>query len=281
MHPTLFPTLFRRPVFVCAVLLLGCAAAAPHSRRNLTPATTQSSAPRTLRFADAAVSVDHFRDDDHDIDLRNVIHFEKDRDVYFGQSERYDADGNAVATVPLIVAGKKGAWLALSVADPRLPNAEWQFVASGPREGEMWGVLDDTLTGRAKIILLAHSLDAGVTWTLSQVIKPFEAGEYDSFAMDKSGRGRLTVYIAPTKNYPRRAGFYHFRTTDAGQTWSPPDHEPDALDPADDVSPDEEPEPLQSTPTQTARVPGVISPIDSTRLPPHPNPLPQGERELE
>ena len=71
--------------------------------------------------------------------------------------------------------------------------------------------------------------------------------------MDKSGRGRLSVYVAPTKNHAHRAGYYHFRTTDAGQTWSPPEHEPDNLAPADEVSPEEDPEPLQSKPAQTAR----------------------------
>ena len=251
----------RWPLVLFGMILIGCAGGAgPRAaRRNLGPATTQSSAPRTIRFADGAQAIDHFQADDHDVDLRNVIHFDEKNsaaDVYFGQCERTNADGDVTETFPLIVAtvnGKKGGWRGLSLADPRLANAEWQFVAAGPGDNEMWGILDDTLTDKGKIVLLAHSTDGGAAWTISSIDKPFEAGGYDSFAMDVAGRGRLTVYVAPTKNHPRRGGFYHFRTTDGGKTWLPPEHEPDGLDPADQVPEDEDPEPLKSIPTQTAR----------------------------
>jgi hypothetical protein len=291
-------------VLLIGVILIGCSAgAAPHKSRKLTPATTQvSTEPRTLKFADVAQPIEHFQDDDHDIDLRNVIHFEGKTagDVYFGQCDRVDADGDPTATVPLIVArAGKGTWGALSLADPRLPNAEFQFVATGPEEREVWGVLDDTLTGRGRVVMLVHSTDAGATWTITPIEKPFDSGEYDSFAMDASGRGRMSVYVAPTRNHPRRAGFYHFRTSDGGKTWSSPEHEPDAMDPADEVPSDEEPEPLKSIPTQTASTPlslagrgpgrgwkqmesaGVRTRIDSARFYPHPNPLPAREREQE
>lgn len=249
--------IFRCRPIVCAgaVLLLGCAATAPHAF-SAAPSTTQSSspAPRTVSFDAAAVPIDRLRGgEDHDVDLRNVINFDKRGDVYFGQAERYDEQGDVVATTPIVVAAAKGAWLALSLADPRLRDAEWQFVASGPAEGEIFGVLDDSLHHKGKVILLAHSSDSGVTWTISQVRKPFDSGDYDSFAMDKTGHGRLTVYLAPTTKHPNRAGFYHFHTADAGKSWARPEHEADALDPADDVPGDEDPEPLKSTPMQSAR----------------------------
>jgi hypothetical protein len=230
------------------VILLGCAAATRHAK----PATTQSAAPRTLNLADS-LPIARYREEDHEIDLKNVIGFTGKRgDVYFGQSDTYDENGDPSSTVPLIVAISKGAWGALSVKDDRLPDAEWQFVASGPADGEVWGVLDDSINHAGKAILLAHSTDSAATWNITAVHKPFDAGDYDSFAMDKSGHGRLTVYLAPGRKHPNRSGFYHFRTSDAGKTWSAPEHEADALDPADEVPADEDPPPLQTAPLQSA-----------------------------
>src|SRR5438067_6436555 len=98
-----------------SVMLLGCAAAAPHRHAATTSdaATTQplSDKPRTIHFSDAALPIDRFRDDDHDIDLRNVINFDKHGDVYFGQVDRTNQDGDTTATLPIVVALQKGAWL--------------------------------------------------------------------------------------------------------------------------------------------------------------------------
>jgi len=241
----------RRMVALFTVVVLGCAAATHH---RSSPATSQSSAPRQLSLQ-SAIPLDRFRDEDHEVDLRNVLNFGKTGDVYFGQADTYEGEHDtATATQPLVVAALKGAWMAIDLRDPRLPNAEWQFVASGPAEGEVWGVLDDTLTHKGKVIFLAHSTDGCLTWTISVVQKPFDTGEYDSFAMDKTGHGRLTIYLTPTTCHPNRAGFYHFRTTDSGKTWSTPEHETDNLDPADDVPTDEDPPPLRSTPMQSARL---------------------------
>jgi hypothetical protein len=241
----------RPYIALLAVIVLGCAAA---THRRSSSATSPSTAPRQLSLQ-SAVPLDRFRDENHDVDLRNVLAFEKTGDVYFGQADTYEGDHEtATATQPLMVAASKGAWLAIDFRDPRLPNAEWQFVASGPAEGEVWGVLDDTLTHKGKVILLAHSTDAAVTWSVSAINKPFDSGEYDSFAMDSAGHGRLSIYLAPTSKRPGRAGFYHFRTTDGGKSWSSPEHETDNLDPADDVPSDEDPPPLRSTPMQSARL---------------------------
>ena len=249
-------TLFRRSSLVLlTVALLGCAVAA---RRAAGPATTQAVVTTRARKLDfsAAVPIDKFRDDDHDVDLRNVISFDEKRgDVYFGQCDEIGDNDETLSTVPLVVAQQKGAWVALSLEDARLKNAEWQFVATGPSDNEIWGVLDDSLEHKGRTLLVAHSTDEGKTWSVTAVNKPFGTGDYDSFRMDKSGHGRLSVYLTAGKKHPERAGFYHFHTPDAGKTWQPADHEPDALQPADDVPTDEDPEPLKSTPTQTAMLP--------------------------
>jgi len=239
----------RRAVVLFTVIILGCAAA---THRRTTGPSSQSAAPRRFTLADA-VPIERFRDETHEVDLRNVMSFAKAGDVYFGSADTYEGErDSASATSPLIVAASKGAWMAIDLHDPRLPNAEWQFVASGPADGEVWGVLDDSLTHTGRNILLVHSTDAAVTWNVSVINKPFDTGEYDSFAMDKSGRGRLTIYLTPAKKHPGRAGFYHFHTADGGKTWSSPDHESDSLNPADDVPTDEDPPPLKSTPMQSA-----------------------------
>jgi hypothetical protein len=229
---------------VAVALMLFLAAAAP--------TTKPASPPRTLRLADA-VPLEQFRGIDHEVDLRQHLPGAKQGEIYFGQADTIDGQGESSSTVPLIVAARGKQWVGLSLADDRLTNAEWQFVASGPAADEIWGVLDDTLTNRGQRILLVHSVDAGATWSVIAINKPFASGEYDSFAMSASGRGRVTIYVPGNAKHPARAGFYHFRTTDGGKTWSDPEHEADALTPAEEVSPDEDPPPLQEVPTQRAQ----------------------------
>ena len=234
--------------FLVGFIVLGCALAARP------PATTQTvTQPRNLKMDDA-VPIARFRTEATEVDLRNQIKYQgQDDAIYFGQADTVDKDGEVAATQPLVVARIKGGWMALSMKDARLPNAEWQLVATGPASDEIWGVMDDVLNHQGKVILLAHSRDAGKTWTVWPVNKPFDSGDYDSFCMDKTGRGRLTVYIPPDEKHPRRGGFYHFRTTDGGTTWSTPEREPDALDPSDEVPEDEDPPPLRDSPLQSVR----------------------------
>ncbi len=224
-------------------------------RAQEAPATTQASAsPRKLSITDGK-PIAHYREGEREVDLRNRISYEGGNDLYFGQADTYDGD-EVKSTLPLVVASVKGSWLALSLEDPRLKDAEWQLVASGPADGEIWGVLDDSLNHKAKVLLLAHSTDYGKRWSVVSVEKPFGSGDFDSFCMDKSGRGRLSIYISQDAKHPHRAGFYHLRTTDAAKTWSAPEHEADGLDPAEDIPEDEEVAPLKDAPMQNARLNG-------------------------
>jgi hypothetical protein len=245
------------------VLLSACSIAA--RRAAALPATTQAttSATHTVKLSDA-VPLNRFRGDHTDVDLRQHIAFDNGEgrgsgggggnDFYFGQCDTLDDNGETAATEPLVVAKVRGGWGAITLKDDRLANAEWQFVASGPAAGEIWGVLDDTLTARGKVLLLAHSTDAGETWGVTAIGKPFGAGESDSYCTDKTGRGRLTVYVAGDRRHRARGGYYHLRTTDGGVTWSAPEHEPDALDPAEEV-PDtgDDPEPLRESPLRSVQ----------------------------
>jgi hypothetical protein len=252
------------------VVLSACSIAARRAAAPPRPATTQASTEtvRTLKLSDA-VPINRFRGENTDVDLRQHIAYEAHDDLYFGQCDTLDANGETAATEPLVVANVHGGWSAVTLKDDRLANAEWQFVASGPAAAEIWGVLDDSLDNKGKVLLLAHSTDGGKTWNVSVIQKPFGVGDYDSFCMDKSGRGRVTVYVTGDSREPRgardhrrgqagrgRSGFYHIRTTDGGKTWAKPEHEPDALDPADDVPADgEDPEPHKDSPLRSVRFP--------------------------
>jgi hypothetical protein len=247
---TMHAGIFSRMALLAGVAAFGCAAGV---RSRAAPTTAPASQPVRLLTVSQGVGIDAFRRGDTDVDLPQVIRFPGASDVYFGSADTTDADQNITATTPLIVKSLKRGWRALSVADPRLPDAEWVFVASGPASQEMWGVLDNQIGDPGTVLLLAHSTDAGKSWSLNAIDKPFHSGEYDSFAMDKTGRGRLTIYVT-RKTAHGHAGFYHLRTSDGGMTWSSPQYEADALLPADDVTEDE-PEPLRSPPTQNAEAP--------------------------
>ena len=91
-------------------------------------------------------------------------------------------------------------------------------------------------------LVLVHSTDAGKTVQLSSLPKPRAACAFDTFCMDRNGRGRVSVYVDRTKTRLNHAGYYHYRTDDDGQTWTAAQFEPDAMTPPDDV-PDEAPEP--------------------------------------
>jgi len=239
----------RWTICVIGCIALGCGSMG--ARRAQSAATQASASPRTLNIADGK-PIAQYRSGERDVDLANRVSYEGGNDLYFGQADTYNGDGDVKSTLPLVVASVKGRWLALNVEDSRMKDAQWQFVATGPADGEIWGVLDDSLNHKATVLLLAHSTNYGKAWTVTSVQKPFGTGDFDSFCLDKSGRGRLSVYVSLDDKHPHRAGYYHLRTTDAAKTWSAAEHEPDALDPAEDIPDDEEVAPLKETPTQNA-----------------------------
>jgi hypothetical protein len=243
--------LLRWPLILLGCVVVGCASMGAR-RAAPTPATTQSSNnARVLHIADA-VPIMHFRTGERDVDLTNRISYSGAAVYYFGQADTYNGDGDVDETTPLVVAKVKGKWCALDLQDERLKNAEWQYIASGPAVGEIWGVLDDSLKHEAKVVLLVHSVDAGHTWTVESIRKPYGLGDYDSFCMDKNGHGRLTFYVEPNDKHPRRGGFYSMHTTDGARTWTAAEHEPDNLQPADEIPEDEDVPPLKDEPTQSA-----------------------------
>jgi hypothetical protein len=245
------PTLFRSRIAVLLLMLAaaGCGAdtlAQSAATQPTTMATAQLTGAITLRIADA-VAADDLEKGDWEVDMQSQIPF-KDRPIFFGQLATYGTDDKATATIPVIGFKKDGKLMAMKVDDPRLVNANWSYVAAGPTTPEFWGVLDASLDDHQPDIVIAHSTDSGDTVQVASLPKPLPAAVFDSFCMDRHGHGRLSLYVYRDQAKLRQAGYYHYRTTDGGKTWTGPEHEPDGMLPADDA-PDDVASPAQ-TPTK-------------------------------
>src|ERR1044072_8423134 len=159
----------------------GCAAARPPA--TVPSTTTASDAPvRAVRLSDA-VPLQRLRTTDTSIDLRSRLRISRKSDLYFGQLDTTDDNGDPTATAPIVVARVDGRWMAMGLADKRLPDAEFLFIGSGTAKNEIWTILDNQLAQPAAALLLAHSTDAGHSFTLTTFPKPHGKGAYDSFAM--------------------------------------------------------------------------------------------------
>ena len=168
-----------------------------------------------------------------------------DRLVYFGEVDEFDGPGeDAKVTSALpIVAVKDGAdWKAVPLVGRSLANAGWRYVGAGPKPREAWGVLDTVVGDDGPDFVLAHSTDGGQSFALETVRKVCpQAGVYD-FAMDRTGRGRVTLALDETVGR-HKPGLYHYDTTDGGKTWaSKPRFEADAMVHAETVPDDEQPD---------------------------------------
>jgi hypothetical protein len=216
------------------------------------PATTTSL--KTLRLGDAA-DLQRIMRADEETNLVYKLQFARDQGpIYFGELNTYDDNDGPMTSAPIIAQKVGQKWRAIRIDDSRLKNAAWVQVAAGPGRGEIWGVLDQSVGESDELqsdILVAHSTDAGETFSLTALRKPDAAAAFDSLCVARDGRGRLTVYLAAGDTSDRvRAGYYSFTTADKGRSWSRGRFEPDALVTATTVSDDEQPD-VQS-PIQTA-----------------------------
>ncbi len=168
------------------------------------------------------------------------------RAVYFGEVDEYDGDGDdakLLSTLP-VVAVKDGAdWKAVPLAAAGLADTGWKYVGAGPAGGEVWGVLDTAAGDGGPAVVLAHSTDAGATFTLGRLPKPCPQATVFDFAMTGDGHGRVTLALDETVG-PDHPGLYQYDTADGGRTWSTrPRYEPDGMTRADAVPDDEQPDP--------------------------------------
>jgi hypothetical protein len=238
------------------------AAATPTARSSpaarTSPWRNASTQPGVLRMS-AALSLDRFNTDD----AQSVLAYKVDppqihRTLYFGEVRPVSRDSDDspdtasdISYGAIIAFKDRGTWKAMPVIVERLQSAQWMFVASGPRRGEVWGVLDDSRDDRGAVMVLAHTIDSGSTWKFSSITKPTRIGSFNDFAMDRSGRGWLSVDVDAAVSATVRAGVYTYRTTDGGVTWSAPRFEASDLTPADEVPEDDQPDQDQNTAKST------------------------------
>jgi hypothetical protein len=180
--------------------------------------------------------------DDGDVQLGTKLQLARGGTIYFGAINTYDEDENVNSSIPIIARLNDGKWKMLRIDDKRLHDADWSYVAAGPHRGEIWGMLDRTLDAKQPDLLIAHSTDGGSMFTLTALHKPNEVADFDSFCLGPDGNGRLTLYASGADESVDRPGFYHYRTTDGGRTWTGPSYEADAMSPGEDVPDEEQPD---------------------------------------
>jgi hypothetical protein len=195
-----------------------------------------------------AVPLDHLQNIGEP-NLSHQIRLSKGGRLYFGTMDRYNNDDEVIASIPILAKKVDGEFVGLPLADTRLRDAAWAYAGGGPNKGEVWGVLDASLNANQPDLLVVHSTDAGATFTIRAIAKPDEVAEFDSFCMGPDGNGRVSVYVgADVSSDAIKPGYYHYRTTDGGKTWSKPEYEPDAMSPGREVPEDEQPNTPEAPP---------------------------------
>jgi hypothetical protein len=221
-------------------VLCGCA----NGRLQHTDLASQQitiSAEPAIRMS-SALDYAKLRTDDGDVQLGTKLQLAKGGTIYFGAINTYDEDENVNSSIPIIARLNDGKWKMLRIDDKRLHDADWSYVAAGPHRGEIWGMLDRALDAKQPDLLIAHSIDGGATFSQTALHKPNAVADFDSFCLGPDGNGRLTLYASGADESVDRPGFYHYRTTDGGRTWSGPSYEPDAMSPGEDVPDEEQPD---------------------------------------
>jgi hypothetical protein len=234
-----------RLITTSAIIALSfVACAAQHSPPPASSPATSSSGPRVIKVSDG-IALSDLLTDEREANLTDKLSPPQAADtVYFGELDTYadPDDDKPAAAVPIIATKTAGAWSALPLGGEGLKNAGWRYVGAGPGPREIWGALDIAAGAARSEFVLAHSTDGGATFQLSVFHKPCKLAEFFDFAMSRDGHGRASVSLDSDCG-ERKAGIYHFETTDDGKTWSAePRYEPDAMVRADSVSDDEQPD---------------------------------------
>lgn len=138
------------------------------------------------------------------------------------QLDGADGRGFPIPQVAILARAADG-WREIPL--PCFAGYGWQGVFSADGQN-IWAVLDNEVESPGWNLLVIRSTDGGLTWRrISDVHKPSYLGWFDDLAVGPDGRARLTVRLVDDYTDTIKAGLYHYRTTDAGATWSPPEYE--------------------------------------------------------
>lgn len=103
--------------------------------------------------------------------------------------------------------------------DERLQQAGW--VAARQHGDRIVGILDSKVEAPGWEILVAHSQDAGQSWTIGPVLrKPYYMARLDAFELDEAGRGRLTLSLDDDYGSGQPTGRYLATTDDGGRSFT-------------------------------------------------------------
>jgi hypothetical protein len=207
-----------------------------------TKATTQPS-PNSIAIHWTQVFVDDFQPlmklerggENTEFSFKLSLGQDGDRVLYFGEIKNSDDQ-----LMPVIAQRNGKHYVAVKMKKD-WGSDQWQNVLYGTHDGEIWGLFDQSEENQTRDVTLLHSQDEGRSFQLAVLPKPCKDATFYDFVMAKDGSGRLTLALAKDCGPKIKAGLYHYRTTDGGQTWSRPQFEPDATQPADDVPDDEQP----------------------------------------
>ena len=223
-------------------VLAGCLSAKPATTRPAPPTTL----PAEVRLADAGALSD-LVPGDLQANLTGKLSPPQaaDRTVYFGEVDEYDGpdeDAKLTSSLPILAVKDGADWKGVPLVGPGLADAGWKYVGAGPKPREAWGVLDTTVGDGGPTFVVAHSVDGGQTFALSSFRKPCPQATVYDFAMDRTGRGRVTLSLDETVGR-HKPGLYSYETADGGRTWAAkPQYEPDAMVRAETVPDDEQPD---------------------------------------
>jgi hypothetical protein len=158
--------------------------------------------------------------------------------ICFGEVYRRE-DDTTVAS--FIAQQQNGKWQAIILNDPALLGCGWEWVGGGPGASEIWGVLDSLSDPTPDNLALVHSSDGGANWELVRLRKPVYYATFTAFAMAGDGHGRISLHVEGDYKGSAKAGYYHYRTTDGGKTWSAPQWERDEMTAGEEVPESQQP----------------------------------------
>ncbi len=140
---------------------------------------------------------------------------------------------DATASSPLILKKIGSTWKVVKLAEA--DYQEWVYAAAISGRKEIWGILDGVGENHTTQVTLVRSIDDGTTWQFfAAVKKPTSDAQYAGFSMARNGEGRLSLHLEDDTDGVAH-GYYHYKTADAGKTWTGPTLEADDIIQADSL----------------------------------------------
>ncbi len=134
-------------------------------------------------------------------------------------------------SAPVILKKIDDKWRILELSDAG--DQEWMYAGACGARHELWAILDSAAESAAPQLTLMRSMDEGLTWQYFVAVKkPTDDAEFIAFTMAANGAGKLTMHLSDDADTILH-GYYDYRTTDGGKTWTGPAFEADDMTDAD------------------------------------------------